>query len=293
MSTTTDLIQPFQIEGLNIRGRLVRLGATLARGLRGHDYPPPVAGMVGEGMALAAVLAGGLKYDGIFSFQIQGDGPLGLLVTDVTSGGDLRGYARFDAAAVAAAGDDGGTVPRLFGAGHMAFTVDQGPNTERYQGVTELSGASLGDCAHNYFRQSEQLDTALTLAARTGDAPSSAGLMLQRLPGAGMGDLDAEERDEQWRRAVILMASVTADELLDPGLDPNRLLFNLFNEDGVRVFEPRPLRFRCRCSRHRVVNTLRSFPAREVREMAEDGRITVTCEFCKADYLFDVDEFAA
>jgi len=264
MTMTTDLIQPFQIEGLNIRGRLVRLNTTIAEALRNHAYPATVAEMVGEGMALSAVLAGGLKYEGIFSFQIQGDGPLNLLVTDVTSEGAMRGYARYDADGIeAAAGGEGGIVPRLFGAGHMAFTVDQGADMERYQGITELSGASLGDCAHNYFRQSEQLETALTLAARGGEEAMATGLMLQRLPADAGKLLDEDEVEEQWRRAVILMASATREELLDPALRPNELLYRLFNEDGVRVFNPRPLAFSCRCSRERVLNTLKSFPMRK------------------------------
>jgi redox-regulated HSP33 family molecular chaperone len=212
--TFGDFVQPFQIEGPGLRGRLVRLGAAVDAVVGRHGYPAPVAEMLAEAMAMGAVLASGLKYDGIFTLQMQGNGPVGLMIVDITSDGDMRGCARFDPERLNAAGSRaGGSVPRLLGAGHMAFTVDQGP--------------------------------------------------------------------EDWRRAVILMSSATPAELLEPGLSPNQILYRLFHEDGVRVFRRRPLRHHCRCTRAKVERILRSFPAAEIREMAEDGRITVTCEFCK------------
>ena len=306
-----DLVQPFQVDALGVRGRLVRLGPALEAVLGGHDYPPPVAGMLAETLSLAAVLASGLKYDGVFSLQTQGDGPLGLMLADVTSEGDLRGYVRFEADRVeAAAKAAGGPVPRLLGAGHMAFTVDQGPDTERYQGITGLEGATMADCAHTYFRQSEQMETAISLAAtpdaarasgkgaaRDPDAPArAAALMIQRLPAqrpsATQGNTslidDDEVDDEHWRRAVVLMSTTTPDELLDPGLAPRELLYRLYHQEGVRVYRTRPLRHACRCSRAKVEVTLASFPRSEVEDMATDeGTVVVTCEFCKATYAFD------
>jgi molecular chaperone Hsp33 len=281
-----DFVQPFQIEGPGLRGRLVRLGAAVDAVVEPHDYPPAVEAMLAEAMAMGAVLASGLKYDGIFTLQMQGDGPVGLLMVDVTSDGDMRGYVRYDADRLEAAeAASGAPVPRFLGAGHMAFTVDQGPDTERYQGVTALEGATLGECAHAYFRQSEQVETAIRLCVSdtgTGGRRAAA-LMLQRLPEATGADADAEE---DWRRAVILMSSATPQELLEPGLSANQILYRLFHEDGVRVYRRRDLRHRCRCSRDKVQRILRSFPAAEVREMAEaDGAITVTCEFCKATYV--------
>ena len=185
-----DLAQPFRLESMGVRGRLVRLGPALDRILGPHRYPPAVAEILAEGVTMASVLATGLKYDGIFTLQTRGDGPVGTLVADVTSDGALRGYARFDAHRLDDAAEGaGGPVPRLLGAGHMAFTVDQGPDTERYQGITELAGATLADCAHTYFRSSEQLATAMALRARTreGEAGVAAGaracaLVLQHLP---------------------------------------------------------------------------------------------------------------
>ena len=150
-----DHVQPFQIEAPGLRGRLVRLGSAAEAVLAGHAYPPAVAAQLAEAMAMAAVLASGLKYDGIFTLQLQGDGPIRLLVVDMTSDGDMRGYARFEADRLAAPPRaTEGSVPRLFGSSFMSFTVDQGPGTERYQGITQLEGATLSDCCHAYFRQS-------------------------------------------------------------------------------------------------------------------------------------------
>jgi molecular chaperone Hsp33 len=302
-----DLVQPFRIEALGLRGQLVRLGPALEAILGPHGYPVRVAGMVAETLALAAVLANALRFDGIFTLQAQGDGPLGMVVADVTNKGDMRSYARFDAERIEAArGGAGGAVPSLLGAGHLSFTVDQGPDGERYQGIGALEGASLADCAHNYFRQSGELETAIMLAntvaggtngaaghagngggGNGADGARAAALMIQRLASAGGADEDEEPADEDWRRAVILMSSATAGELLDPAVTPDQLLYRLFHEDGVRVFRTRPLRHACRCSLDKVATTLRAFPQAEIEAMAEDGTVTVTCEFCKADYRFD------
>jgi len=295
----SDYVQPFQIEAPGLRGRLVRLGPVADSVLDRHGYPAPVAGILAEALSMGAVLASGLKYDGVFTLQIQGDGPVSLLVTDITSEGAIRGYARFDPERLEMTGPSPESpVPRLLGAGQMAFTVDQGPDTERYQGVTPLEGATLTDCAHIYFQQSEQLDTAITLcaspqvepiaetaAAQAEGAWRSTALMIQRLPAAGSADPD--ELDDDWRRAVVMMSTVTAAELLDPKLNASDILYRLFHEDGVRVYHQRRLRHQCRCSRQRVERTLRSFPKPEVESMMEDGHLSVTCEFCKTVYAFD------
>ncbi len=307
--TFSDYVQPFQIEAPGLRGRLVRLGPAVDSVLASHGYPAPVAGILAEALSLGAVLASGLKYDGVFTLQIQGDGPVSLLLTDVTSEGAIRGYARYDTERLEMTGPvPENPVPRFLGAGHMAFTVDQGPDTERYQGITPLEGATLTDCAHTYFQQSEQLDTAITLCAapllettaqtapETAPEPArqawrSAALMIQRLPVTGPADPD--EQDDDWRRAVVMMSTVTGGELLDPRLNAADILYRLFHEDGVRVYHQRALRHRCRCSRHRVERTLRSFPKPEVESMIENGFLSVTCEFCNAVYAFDHAELDA
>lgn len=290
-----DYVLPFQIETPGIRGRLVRLGAAV-EAIAGPDrYPPVVATILAETLAMGAVLASGLKYDGIFTLQLQGDGPVDMLMMDLRSNGDMRGYARFDADRLAAGSIvASGPVPRLIGAGQMLFTVDQGPNTERYQGVTPLEGATIGDCAHAYFHHSEQVQTAICLAAADAslpqERPRAAALMLQRLPPAapeGVIDQFLSDSDDEWRRAVALLSSVSPAELLSADLDDERLLFQLFHEDGVRIYRQRPLRHRCRCSQHQVEVTLRAFPKEEIEALIVDGWITVTCEFCKLTYAFD------
>lgn len=289
-----DYVLPFQIETPGIRGRLVRLGPAVESIVGANRYPPAVAVMLGETLALGAVLASGLKYDGIFTLQLHGDGPVDVLMMDVTSEGNMRGYARFDDERLAAgASGASAPVPRLLGAGRMVFTVDQGENTERYQGVTPLEGATIGDCAHAYFRQSEQLQTAIRLAAsipaHPAQRPQAAALMLQRLPPSATesGATDSDDDDDDWHRAVVFLSSLSPAELLASAGDDEAMLFRLFHEDGVRVYRHRLLRHQCRCSQQKVEVTLRAFPKEEVMELMVDGQLTVTCEFCRARYDLD------
>lgn len=310
-----DVVQPFQIDGPGLRGRLVRLGSVVDTVLARHDYPAAVAGMLGEALALAAALAGALKYEGVFTIQTKGDGPIRLMVADVTSAGQMRGYAQFDAdrLAQAQAGPIEASVPRLLGAGYLAFTVDQGADTERYQGIVELDGATLAECAHHYFRQSEQIEAGIRVAC--GQVPTPDGglawragaLMLQRVPdlggaprpprdlpgGDGAPEEVEDEADDDWRRSLLLMGSSTSAELLDPALAPNDLLFRLFHEDGVRVYRGHRLRAECRCSRERVASVLGALPKGDVTDLGDDGAVVVTCEFCGTDYAFSEPELAA
>ena len=304
-SEASDLLQPFLIDARSIRGRLVRLGPSLDTILSSHDYPEAVGLCLAEAMALAATLAGALKFTGIFTLQIQSEGAISLLVADVTSGGDLRGYARFDADKLAAAEADASLadqpVQRYLGKGFLAFTVDQGADTERYQGIVELTGQSLEECAKLYFQQSEQLETATLLASRPPQGKAgwqAAALMIQRMPlGPTSPILTAEEADESWNRAVILMSSTKEEELFDPNLAATALLHRLYHAEQLELHEPRVLRMRCRCSAERVATTLRSFPRAEMDELKdENGHIVVTCEYCKSSYSFaegDLDRLYA
>jgi molecular chaperone Hsp33 len=313
-----DLVQPFQIDPFALRGRLVRLGPAIDRILSQHAYPEPVAAMLGEAITLAVLLAGALKYDGVFTLQTKGDGPIPLIVADVSTDGAVRGYAQYDAAKLDAALAEAGSaatasagvstaelsVPRLLGKGYIAFTVDQGEDTDRYQGIVELSGATLADCAQHYFRQSEQIQAGIKLAvARTetrtvtnpgglGAAWRAGGLMLQRVPPEGGYGVIADDVEDGWRRTMVLMSTATAGELVDPDLTPHRLLFRLFHEDGVRVYETHPLEARCRCSRERIETILRAFPADEIDDMAKEQVTTVTCEFCSTRYTFEATEIS-
>jgi molecular chaperone Hsp33 len=186
-------------------------------------------------------------------------------------------------------------VPELIGAGYIAFTVDQGEHTERYQGIVELAGATLAECAQHYFRQSEQIQAGIKLSvARSGEngAWRAGGLMLQRVPPEGGYRLIADDVEDAWRRAMVLMSSATRAELCDPELPPHRLLFRLFHEDGVRVFDTHPLVARCRCSRERIARILCSFPKEDIDELRQDPLTTVTCEFCNTRYEFTSDDLA-
>jgi molecular chaperone Hsp33 len=186
-------------------------------------------------------------------------------------------------------------VPELMGAGYIAFTVDQGEHTERYQGIVELVGATLAECAQHYFRQSEQIQAGIKLsAARVGerDGWRAGGLMLQRVPPEGGYEMIADDVEDGWRRAMVLMSSVTPSELTDPELTPHRLLYRLFHDETVRVFDTQPVEASCRCSRERIIGILRSLPPQDVAELREDKVTTVTCEFCNTRYEFDRDEIA-
>lgn len=294
----TDTVLPFSVMGGAVRGRLARLGSSLDTilGVQ-HSYPEPVSALLAETLALAAVLAASLKFDGIFTLQAQGKGPVSLLVADVTSAGAMRAYARYDADRLGAVPvARRASVPDLLGEGYLAFTVDQGPDTDRYQGIVELSGPTLEDCAREYFKQSEQLDTAIEASVRPpadGKGWLATALMIQRMP-ASSGSapiLMAGEAEETWRRAAILLGSVKDEELQDESLPPEALLYRLYHAEQLQVFEAKAMEARCRCSREKVGTTLRSLPKAEVAAVADaDGNVVVTCEFCRTDHVFSLGD---
>lgn len=287
-----DFIQPFSIEGHGVRGRLVRLSDVADRIIRQHDYPDAVARLLAEMMAMTAVLGAALKYEGVFTLQTSGDGPVKLMVVDLTSAGAMRGYAQFDKDKVAAIPLKEASLPRLHGKGYLAFTVDQGSHTDRYQGIVELDGATLSECVHHYFRQSEQLQAGFKVAATRAEEGWRAGaIMLQRLPQENVTEMAAEVADDAWRRAFILMASCTDRELLDTGTPATDILYRLFHEDGVRAQAAQGVQAKCRCSRDRVEVVLKAMSAEELADLQIDGQLQVTCEFCNARYDFLVSDF--
>jgi len=302
-----DFVRPFLLEVPGLLGRLVRLGPVVDTVLTRHDYPEPVARLLGEFLALAGTLSSLLKYDGTFTLQTKGDGPVRLMVADATPEGALRGYAEVDSAGLETAlaagtarGDDASAGPALLlGKGYLAFTVDLAPDGERYQGIVELTGETLADCVNHYFRQSEQLKTAFKLTARRRAREWRAGaLFLQQMPESGgtwtpgLPDepddvvLGSGEEDD-WRRALAFMASCSDEELLSDSLPADDLLYRLFHEERVRVYRVRPLSLGCRCSRTRLETILRSLPHDEVRDMKVDGEVVMTCQFCNVDFRFD------
>jgi molecular chaperone Hsp33 len=285
---TDDLVTAFQIEGQPVRGRLVRLGPAVNDILTRHDYPEAAANLLGEACALAALVGASLKFEGRLILQAQGDGPVAYVVADYDTTGALRGYCRYDADRVAEA-SSGFARPgakTLLGDGVFIMTIDQGADTERYQGVTPIEGETLALSAEHYFAQSEQTPTKVRLAVgqvQTTGAPvwRAGGLILQNIA----GDEARGPTEDAWETAQAYIATLGEDELVDPTITPERLLYRLFHETGVRMFAPRPLRAFCRCSQDRIEGVLKSFPAAERAEMIEaDGLIRVTCEYCSRTY---------
>lgn len=294
-----DCVYPFQIDKIGIRGRLVRLGPAIDEVLSSHDYPDPVSNFLGELVALSAALSSALKFDGVFSLQVRGDGPIRALVADYQSPGSIRGFASFDQEAVtklAAAGAVG--IAEFFGAGVLSWVVDQGNDGERHQGIVSLEGETLAECTENYFRQSEQLRAVIRVGVvreiiRGGKGQWRAGaIMVQNLATTGGKSgpkIDDEYATEQdWQHAKALVQTATAAEMCDPLLGPSAFLRRLFHEDGVWLYDSTALIAKCRCSRERIEGVLEQFSDEEVKDMVlESGLIEVRCEFCNRLYTFE------
>jgi molecular chaperone Hsp33 len=288
-----NLIQPFQMAEAGVRGRVVRLGSVLDDILNRHNYPEPVAKMLGEGLVLASILGGALKFDGIFTVQTKGDGAINMIAADMTTPGNLRGYAAFDpeklteAEAIKSQGD----IQRLLGKGYAAFTIDAAETDQRYQGIVELEGDSLQNCMENYFDRSEQLETKLHVSVEKQDGKwRGGGLMIQRLPEVSKIADKQEAAEEGWRSAEALAATVKPEELTHSHLRSSELIYRLFHEDGVWLYDVCALTDKCGCSAERVMATLKSFSTENLVEMAEDDGLVVDCQFCSAKYEFSVSE---
>jgi molecular chaperone Hsp33 len=288
-----DAISVFQIEGWPVRGRIARLSGVVEDILKRHAYPEPVANLLGEACVLAALVGSSLKFKGRLIVQAQGDGPVAYVVADYDTEGFLRGYCRFDADGVAAltSGFKRPGADALLGKGVFIMTIDQGPDTERYQGVTAIEGETLALCAERYFAQSEQTPTRVRLAVAQlqtddGFVWRAGGMLLQNV-----AEDDARgPTADVWERAEALFETLGEDELVDPTVPPRTLLWRLFHEDGVRLFEPAPLKAFCRCSPERITAVLQSFPQEERADMVEpDGVIRVTCEYCSRVYAIPPD----
>lgn len=303
-----DQVLPFAVEPLDLRGRVVRLGSSIDKILGQHDYPTPVARLLGEAAVLTALLGSALKFEGRLQLQTRSDGVVNMLVVDFDAPDGLRAFARFDAERLA----EGVSPAELLGKGHLALTIEQGSDMSRYQGIVALEGQGLQEAAHQYFRQSEQIPTFVRLAVAenltgAGMQWRAGGLMVQFLPASRarqiMPDLppgDVPEgtivpemkEDDAWVEAKSLAATIEDHELVDPGLSSERLLYRLFHERGVKVFETETVRATCRCSHDRIANMLKSFTPDERREMVGDnGKIGVTCEFCSTFREFEPSEF--
>lgn len=307
-----DAVIPFQVDPLDVRGRTVQLGAMLDSILDRHAYPEPVSRVVAEAITLTVLLGTSLKFDGKFILQTQTDGPVSMIVTDFSTPGSVRAYARYDDAKLAdVAGTESST---LLGQGFLAMTIDQGEYTQRYQGIVQLDGIGLEEVARRYFLQSEQIPTEVRLAVgevltrRDGGSPAhswtAGGVLLQFLPDSEErmrlkdlpgGDGADEESDyvvdNAWLEAQALVQTITDDELTDASIEPERLLYRLFHEHGVRVFDAISVKDNCSCSSEKVYSMLAGLSSDERAQSIEDGEIAVTCEFCSQAYRFDPKHF--
>lgn len=309
-----DTVMPFQVDALDLRGRLVRLGPMVDEILGGHDYPAPVSKLLGEAIVLGTLLGTALKAEGRFILQTQTDGPVSMLIVDFRAPGDVRACASFDKDRVeeflAAGRKDAST---LLGRGHMAMTIDQGAAASRYQGLVELNG-DLEAAAHEYFLRSEQIPTRVRLAVAEDFRPEgermrrrwrAGGVLAQFLPKSEIrsrqpdlhpGDAPAGTEphvvpaDDRWTEAQALIETIEPIELIDPALSHERLLYRLFNERGVRAFAGQAVRARCSCSQERIAEMLSRFSQDDRDHMVENGKISVTCEFCNSHYVVDPAE---
>src|SRR5215218_2451863 len=312
-----DTVLPFEVAPLDLRGRVVRLGPAVDAILSAHEYPQPVAKLLGEAIVLGVLLGTALKFEGRFILQTKTDGPVRMLVVDFTTPNRVRACARFDKESVAASIAAGKTDPgAMLGHGHLAMTIDQGGDMSRYQGLVALEGGTLEDAAHEYFLRSEQIPTRVRLAVaeelRAAEGGAShrwraGGMLLQFVPRAPerarVPDLDPGDapegttphtipEDDAWVVGRPLIETVEDIELIDPALSSEQLLYRLFHERGVRVFNSMDVRAQCSCSRESVEAMLRSFPQTDRDDMVENGVISVTCEFCSATYMFDPADVA-
>lgn len=305
-----NIIRPFQLESSSLRGRIVRFNDVLNDILIPHDYPPIVSQLLAETITLCALLSSMLKFDGIFTLQTQGDGPISMLVADMTSDGAIRACATFDEERVEKAtkqlasfskdvdASSDNHLAQLLGKGYIAFTVDQAGMEDRYQGIVELRGKSLIDCVQHYFSQSEQINTGMKMAVHKENGKwYSGGIMLQKMPEDGgthnapPSNLIDNLDEDHWRRAMILMGSCTEEELLSSNLNSHDILFRLFHEEGVRVYEPTKVHHKCRCSPERVETIVMMMSEEDQKDMIVDGDIVLQCEFCSKDYRIDLAIF--
>jgi molecular chaperone Hsp33 len=309
-----DLVLPFRTVKSDVIGRVVRLGPVVHSILSRHAYPEPASHALGEALALTAMLGSALKSEAKLILQTKTDGPLDFLVAHFEQPspqrGQVRGYANFDKGDAALAGIKGrGDQGALLGNGHLAMTIDPGGGRDSYQGIVGIERTPLLAAAHEYFRQSEQIPTFIRLAVARHYGPPegggprawhwrAGGLMIQQLPREGgvrpqPGDDGPDsglDNDENWNRARHLAGTVQDHELTDPLLAPERLLYRLFHEEGVRVVPATAIAEVCRCSRERIEMYLQRFGPAELADLREpDGSLAVTCEFCSRQYRFEAD----
>ncbi|MGE6660880.1 Hsp33 family molecular chaperone HslO [Pseudomonas sp. NPDC077408] len=278
----SDYTQRFLFDDTDVRGEWVGLERSYAEVLAKHSYPEPVAQLLGELLAAAALLVGTLKFDGLMVLQARSSGAVPLLMVECSSDREVRGIARYDESLLS----PGATFSQLMPDGVLAMTIDP-TKGQRYQGIVALDGVTLADSLSNYFASSEQLPTRFWLAA---DSRRACGMLLQQLPADRIRD--GEEREASWQHLRTLADTLSAEELL--GLDTQTVLHRLYHEEQVRLFEPRSIVFRCSCSRERSANAVISLGQQDAELLLAEqgGAITIDCQFCNHSYRFDAADIA-
>ena len=290
-----DCLHRFMFEQFPIRGHLVHLDTAWRALIEHREYPPPIRDTLGEAVAASLLLAATVKFEGVLSLQLQGDGPVHLVLAQCTGGLGVRGLARYREGVPRGEGTgiDAGPerIADLIGAGNITVTLETDDGAQRYQGIVPITGRRLAESLQVYFENSEQLPTRLWLHA---DAQGVSGMLLQKLPAAeapGARAVEAAAVEDAWRRVQLIGETLTPEELRT--LADADILRRLFNEDDVRLFEPAPVYFRCRCSRERVSRMLQSLGDSETRSvLAERGEVEVRCDFCNRAYVFDAVDVA-
>jgi molecular chaperone Hsp33 len=274
-----DSLHRFLFEQFPFRGHLVHLDAAWRALIEHRDYPDAIRDTLGEAVVASVLLAATIKFEGVLSLQLQGDGPVHLLLAQCTSGLGVRGLARHRDVAV-----EGTRIVDLIGSGNLTVTLETDGGAQRYQGIVPIIGERLAESLQVYFENSEQLPTRLWLYA---DAQGASGMLLQKLPGNPSAPAgDAATVDDAWRRVQLIADTLTPEELRT--LADQEILHRLFNEDDLRLFDPSPVYFRCRCSRERVAGMLQGLGEAETRSvLAERGEVEVRCDFCNRAYVFD------
>ena len=292
----TDACLPFQIEGQDIKGRVVRLGRSVNEILSKHNYPDHISKLMGETLAFTALIGSLMKYDGILTTQMKGDGPFRVLVSDFFKSaknnmiGDIRGYASFEDNII-----EGDSLEDMFGdKGYLAITIDQGKFMERYQGIVKLEGETLSHAAEEYFRSSEQLPTKVMISCDKDENGfwQAGAIMIQHYARNTESEYvrDEDETYDHWNTASVLLSSLKSEEMLDQNLSLQNLLVRLYHESGVRIFDHTIIKKGCRCSQEKIRTALASMDLEELTHIAEDGIINVTCDFCKTEHKFELNK---
>ena len=290
-----DTCLPFQIEGQDIKGRVVRLSSSVNEILVNHKYPDHVAKLVGQSLAFTALIGSLMKYDGILTMQMKGDGPFRVLVCDFhkegeANAGNVRGYASFEENL-----EMNDNISELFGENsYMAITIDQGKFMERYQGIVSLDGESLTDAAEEYFRSSEQLPTKVMLSCDKDENGvwQAGAIMIQHYARNTEEEYNREEETtkDEWNTASVFLSSLKKTELLDKHLSLQNLLIRMYHETGVRIFNHTDVAAGCRCSEDKIRTVLASLDLEELNDIAEGGKINVTCDFCTTNHQFELSK---